>query len=690
MRFRELTRELRTTAVLSLLFGFFLAAGARLNNGGYLGYGVEHAALDASINWLHPGIYIETLLYALLAFAVLMLLWRALDFIAQARARRMQQRIASSSESPAAPSTPPASESATTETPAASETALASTSPAPTPTASETALASASSTPKPTALLIPVKKRWFWICAALLICCWLPYWLGLWPGIYNYDAHYQYEMLVGGYLQTHHPLMHTFLLDGFVLLGENYLGSFNIGVELYIGLGLMVCALAFSWMLFTMAEEGAGKVLLICSFLFLAINPALVIWLVSTNKDVLFSAFLLLTAVLLYRICRPRPGELPVSKREVAPGNPSEEKHQVSYDTSHDASHDATPTAHQTLNSVSPDQTPKAPSDTGSGSTEGKHRLHVGAKAAWALFWLLLAVLCFRTSALYSLIAFLLFAAPLIRRKLRIRLMSIMGLATAVFLILYLVLVEAVFQVPSGPWQSLDALSIPRQQLARIWVQAEDPSDISAFEQVFNKESLDYLDEYEADDADTSRSAFRAPFEQNPSALLKLYLDMGIKYPGAYTDAALLTSYEAWYPGAVIDGYFYQGYFPNANTDRASYIDVSAFSPAQEEWILEDFGEWLRQFGLGNVGISQDSQDILPMRMLCSPAVYMWLLLIALARAICLRDKRGALVCTLLLIFGLTALLSPLVVMRYYLMVMVALPLIVHIMTSPRQAATYV
>ena len=624
MKEREPHLEVLVTAALAFLLGFFLAAGNALDGGGYLGYGVEHDASNVYINWLEPEFYIAHLIFTLSAFLVLMLLWRALDWLAVQRALKLQRCFETTTLLGNRDGLQEASQN--------DDTAATLDSPLDPSTVS-------SKDPKPIrqgqqSIKKLIKKRWFWLGALGLICCWIPFWLALWPGIYNYDAHYQYEMLVYAEMQTHHPVLHTLLLDGFVLFGEHYLDSANLGVELYLGLTLIIAALTFSWMLYTMAEEGAGKALLAGSFLFLSINPALVLWLISTNKDVLFTCFILLGALLLYRTCRLRPWELWLKEHS--------------------------PTAHT------------------EGSTTAPCILRIGVPVALALFGLVIALLAFRTSAIYSFIAFLPFAAFLIRKKLRIRLMGVMATATVVFTLLYLLFTQLIFQIPSGPWQSLDALSIPRQQLARVWVQTDDAKQTAAFQKVFSHKDLKELSQYEADDADPSRGAFRAAFEEKPLELLDLYLSMGAEHPGTYTDAALLTSYEAWLPGAVTDGYVMEEYFAKPNVARSSYIDVSAFWPTHEEWIFEDFGQWLKEFGLGNIGL-----DIAPVRLLCSPAVYMWLLLIVLARTICVRDRRGALVCTLLLTFGLTALLSPLVVMRYYLMVMAATPLLLNIATSP-------
>jgi 4-amino-4-deoxy-L-arabinose transferase-like glycosyltransferase len=420
-------------------------------------------------------------------------------------------------------------------------------------------------------------------------------------------------MLTSTSLQSHHPILHTLLLDGLVLFGQNYLGSANGGVALYIGLQLVIVSATFTLMLRTMAEEGAGKILLTFSFVFLAINPALVLWLLTSTKDVLFTAFAMLLALLLYRAYRKK-------------GKP----------------------------------------------------LKLGFGLCLAVALLSFLFLAFRSAAVYSFVLFLACALLLLRKHLRIRLVGAMTVGLALFIGFSAVLYP-VFNITAGPWQTLDALSMPRQQLARAWVTGQDEV-IAQFKQVFTAQELSQLNWYQADDADTSRIAFKEQFEQNFFKLLELYVNQAQKHPDIYADAVLMTNYEAWYPGAMVDGYVMDGYYSNPDIARSSYIFTQNEWPSSQEWILPEFGIWLEQFGYGNIG-----GDIMAIRLLCSPASYVWLLLVALARNIIIRSRSGTLVCVFLLTIAAAALLSPLVVVRYYLPLIFAVPLVLHTLTRAQK-----
>jgi hypothetical protein len=773
--------------VLSLLLGFLLTIGPLLDAGGLLGFGVENYAENVGVPWDSPRLYLDSLLNALVVFIVLTLLWRALDYLALRRAQRTTQPVKNPSEpgnsnkpSVSADQSNPSNSSVPIDQSDLSKPSVpvdqnnpvgpvkpvyfsnsnnfneSVSSDNSNPT-SRGDLSNFTTPPEPAPLKL-IKRRWFWLTVLALLVCWLPFWLGLWPGIFNYDAQYQYELLNYSSLDTHHPLLHTLLLNAAICLGQNLTNSVNFGVALYVGGQLLVLALVFALMLRTMAQEYAGKVLLGISFAFLALNPALVLWLLTTTKDVLFSALLLLLALLLYRSARS--GAFSVDKNAIFSSNFMGVQESTQFSGSGEG------------------QGITQPNDfMGEISAAPKRRFKLGFTLCLAVGLAVFAVAALRTSAVFSLVLFLPFALGLIPRYRRIRLFPWIAGAVLIFIAMYLSVVWAL-GIPAGPWQALDALSLPRQQLARTWVLTNAESDTQpdrmAFDQVFTPEELDILDEYQADNADSSRSAFRQPFEQNFCGLVNLYRTQGHLHPGIYADAALLSTYEAWYPGAIVDGYLYEANTadgavsehadtvvngslsgeqveltvpvePTVQTEsavssestepteptapaeavepveleksmespestqswestepwgseestesgeptglevseeygRSSYIDTSCEWPASEEWLLPTFGAWLTEFGKGNI-----AGDNLLVRLLCSPAAFMWLLLIALARTIITLNRRGVLVCMLLLSFGLAALFAPVVLMRYYLPLMLAAPLLVHVSYSVSQ-----
>lgn len=70
---------------------------------------------------------------------------------------------------------------------------------------------------------------------AVILVCWLPYYICLFPGASNSDTWWQLEQVTGVQpLHAGHPLIHTFLQSGLILAGKTVLGSWNAGVFLAV------------------------------------------------------------------------------------------------------------------------------------------------------------------------------------------------------------------------------------------------------------------------------------------------------------------------------------------------------------------------------------------------------------------------------------------------------------------------
>lgn len=70
---------------------------------------------------------------------------------------------------------------------------------------------------------------------AVILLCWLPYYICLFPGASNSDTWWQLEQVTGVQpLHAGHPLLHTFLQSGLLLAGKTLLGSWNAGVFLAV------------------------------------------------------------------------------------------------------------------------------------------------------------------------------------------------------------------------------------------------------------------------------------------------------------------------------------------------------------------------------------------------------------------------------------------------------------------------
>ena len=137
-------------------------------------------------------------------------------------------------------------------------------------------------------------------CLLIIILGWIPYFLAYYPAIMSYDFHRQSQEAYRGYIwfNDHHPLIHTFLIRVFLLLGQQ-IGSYQAAMALFSAFQMMIlaCALAYSC---TMIGRFTGKKwTVIVSALIYALLPIHPVLAMSMTKDILFAAFYLLLLLLI-------------------------------------------------------------------------------------------------------------------------------------------------------------------------------------------------------------------------------------------------------------------------------------------------------------------------------------------------------------------------------------------------------
>lgn len=134
---------------------------------------------------------------------------------------------------------------------------------------------------------------WLFSTAVILIC-WTPVFLAYYPSVFAYDAEGQlYQVLAHDY-STHHPLLHTLFLGTFFRLGDSMPGSYPAGMALHSVVQMLLMASTFGYALTRLAAKHVPVALRTVLLLFYALFPTNSILALSTTKDVLFSALVLL------------------------------------------------------------------------------------------------------------------------------------------------------------------------------------------------------------------------------------------------------------------------------------------------------------------------------------------------------------------------------------------------------------
>lgn len=142
-----------------------------------------------------------------------------------------------------------------------------------------------------------------WLLGALgLFLCWIPVFLAVYPGFFAYDATDELQEVLSGSYVTRHPLLHVLLLGKTVAGIERLTGSYNFGIAAYVLAQMAAMAFLLSWVLESLKELGAGKLLRRFGFFFFALFPVIPMYVLCTSKDIWYTAGMLGVLVLLCKM----------------------------------------------------------------------------------------------------------------------------------------------------------------------------------------------------------------------------------------------------------------------------------------------------------------------------------------------------------------------------------------------------
>lgn len=137
---------------------------------------------------------------------------------------------------------------------------------------------------------------WVWI-----FVTWIPCYLAYYPGIFSYDMPEQHEMAAAGFSFYHkgHPPIHTLLWALCLKIGE---ATGIRAITVYSVLQMLLLSAALSAVVMFLVKKGMPDLLSFLAILFFSINPVVAIMAITPVKDVPFAAFMILTAVELFRL----------------------------------------------------------------------------------------------------------------------------------------------------------------------------------------------------------------------------------------------------------------------------------------------------------------------------------------------------------------------------------------------------
>ena len=142
------------------------------------------------------------------------------------------------------------------------------------------------------------RKRTLLVMCFFLLC-WIPVLLAVYPGFFVYDAQDELVQMQTRNFTTHHPLPHVLLL-GTIVMGVNKLtGSYNLGIAAYSVFQMVLMAGVFTYFVYFLRKRRVSLVLRIISICYFAFFPVILMFVLCSAKDGIFSAALLILILML-------------------------------------------------------------------------------------------------------------------------------------------------------------------------------------------------------------------------------------------------------------------------------------------------------------------------------------------------------------------------------------------------------
>lgn len=217
-----------------------------------------------------------------------------------------------------------------------------------------------------------------------------------------------------------------------------------------------------------------------------------------------------------------------------------------------------------------------------------------------------------------------------------------------------------------------EMLSVPIQQMARVYHYERDSLDAADLELLYRVLPEENLQAYKPTVADPVKSGFiREGFAANKKELLQLWIEWGLAYPLTYINSFLVNTVDFWYPGAVVDGY-------QDPYGRSSYFDYRVAPPGEEIVLLPKLHDFYEKLSW-----EKQAQQKPFAFLVLSPG---WYFVMFLAVFLYLwRCRRRTLLLPLLipLLTLATALLGPMALVRYVLIFFYCFPLLAALFLRP-------
>lgn len=131
--------------------------------------------------------------------------------------------------------------------------------------------------------------KYFFLMWIVLMICWLPSFLALMPGLFVYDAPWQYYMVRDAIVTEHHPVLHTYMVGLIIENVYKLTGSFNWGVAAYEAVQMLIIGAGAGYIFYAFHKRKEPMWLHVVTLVFFAFFPTCVIFVFAITKEGIFS-----------------------------------------------------------------------------------------------------------------------------------------------------------------------------------------------------------------------------------------------------------------------------------------------------------------------------------------------------------------------------------------------------------------
>ncbi|MDE5891591.1 MAG: hypothetical protein K2H45_01575 [Acetatifactor sp.] len=151
----------------------------------------------------------------------------------------------------------------------------------------------------------PAIPRWCWgFVGGILFLCWRPCLAPSYPGFFNYDLTGQLPqaMYPENQYNSHHPLLHTLIMGKIITWGFQLSGQTDLtfGILLHSLFQMLFCTVVLTCFIRFILRITGRRWAALLALLYYALFPVIAMFSMSTTKDVMCCAILVLCAIQLY------------------------------------------------------------------------------------------------------------------------------------------------------------------------------------------------------------------------------------------------------------------------------------------------------------------------------------------------------------------------------------------------------